>query len=291
MRVALVTAAEVRDLDDEGRLLAQALRSRGADVVAAVWDDAGVDWTSYDVAVVRSTWDYAERVADFVSWAQRVSGQTRLANPADLIAWSTDKHYLDDLASAGVPLVPSVFLEPGDGASHELLGVEHVVKPAVSAGSRDTLRLTAEEPERSLAHAERLLGEERSVLVQPYLAEVDTAGETAVVLVDGEVSHAMRKAPLLQRGMALVEGLFAQEEMSVRKPSPAELDVAAAAMRVVADRATTAGTSRPPLYARVDLLPSADGPVVLELELVEPSLFLDHVPGSADLLAEAILAR
>lgn len=286
-RVALVTAREVADLDEEGRLLADALREQGARVGAEVWDDAGVDWAAYDVAVVRSTWDYAERVEEFVAWTGRAAALTRLENPPGMVRWSVDKHYLRDLERAGVPVVPSVFLEPGDTPDHDLLGVEHVVKPAVSAGSRDTLRLTEHEADRSREHAARLLGQGRSVLVQPYLAEVDTVGETAVVLVDGELLHAMRKGPLLQRGAALVEGLYAQEEMSVREASSAELDVAAAAMRVVAERASGV----PPLYARVDLLPTAAGPVVLELELVEPSLFCEHVPGSADRVAAAVLRR
>lgn len=287
LRIALVTAREVPDLDEEGRLLAAALREQGAQVTPEAWDDAGVDWAAYDVAVLRSTWDYAERVEEFVAWAERTAALTRLENPPALVRWSVDKHYLEDLESAGVPVVPSVFLEPGDSPEHRLLGVEHVVKPAVSAGARDTLRLTEDEADRSREHAARLLGEGRSVLVQPYLSEVDEAGETAVVLINGGLLHAMRKGPLLERGAGLVEDLYAQEEMSVREASPAELEVAAAAMRVV--EARTGG--RTPLYARVDLLPTADGPVVLELELVEPSLFCEHVPGSAEVVAAAVLRR
>ncbi|MFY0406688.1 ATP-grasp domain-containing protein [Solicola sp. PLA-1-18] len=284
VRIALATAREVADLDDEGKLLASALRERGADVTAAVWDDAGVDWSGFDLVVVRSTWDYATRVAEFLAWAEDVEAVTGLANPLPLLRWTTDKHYLLDLADAGVPIVPSEFLEPGDDPTHGLLDVEHVVKPAVSAGSKDTLLLGAHEADRSRAHAARLLDEGRSVLVQPYVAEVDEAGETAVVTVDGDASHAIRKGAILQRGGDLVEGLFAPEDITAREPSDDEVAVAERALAAVPGGVT-------PLYARVDLLPTPDGPVVLELEMAEPSLFLGFADGAADRLADAVLRR
>ena len=283
-RVALATAREVADLDAEGQLLAAELRERGAQVSAAVWYDEGVDWHGFDLVVVRSTWDYAARVTQFLAWAERVSSTTRLENPLSLLRWTTDKHYLLDLERAGVPVVPSVFVEPGQGDTHALLGVEHVAKPAVSAGSKDTLRLRPEEQHRSRQHVAGLLGQGRSVLVQPYLPQVDDAGETAVVFVDGEISHAARKGALLRPGADLVEGLFAEEDIGPRDASPAERSAARAAMAALP-------LDHPPLYARVDLLPTPDGPLVLELELAEPSLFLEHVPGSAARLADAIMVR
>ncbi len=283
-RVALATAGEVPDLDDEGRLLLEALRERGVDAQPAVWDDAAQDWAAYDLVVVRSTWDYAERVGEFLDWAAHVADVTRLQNSLAHLRWTTDKHYLDELAAAGVPVVPSVFLEPGDPADHPHLTVEHVVKPAVSAGSRSTIRVGEGDPDRSLAHVRSLQAEGRSVLVQPYLPEVDTAGETAVVLLGDAVSHAIRKGPLLQLGAGPVDGLFAEEDISAREPSAEELQVAARAMGVVAGLGPTT-------YARVDLLPTPDGPLVLEVELAEPSLFLDTAPGSPARLAEVVVAR
>jgi len=283
-RVALATAREVADLDAEGQLLAAELRERGAQVSAAIWDDEGVDWSGFDLVVVRSTWDYATRIAEFLAWAERVSSTTRIENSLPLLRWTTDKHYLLDLERAGVPVVPSVFVEPGQDDTHDLLGVEHVAKPAVSAGSKDTLRLGPEERERSRRHVAALLGQGRSVLVQPYLSQVDDTGETAVVFLDGDFSHAARKGALLRPGADLVDGLFAEEEIGPRDASPAERSAADAAMAALP-------LDDPPLYARVDLLPTPDGPVVLELELAEPSLFLEHVPGSAERLADAIMAR
>lgn len=285
MRIGIATAAEVPDLDDEGRLLQAALNERGADVEPAVWD-TDVDWSAYDVVVVRSTWDYAERLPEFLAWADRADGATMLLNQAEVLRWNTDKRYLAELERAGVPIVPTQFLEPGAGPGHGYEHVEHVVKPVVSAGSRDTLRLGDHELERSRGHVERLLAAGRPVMVQPYLHQVDEQGETALLYVDGEFSHAMRKGPLLTPGMDLVSGLFAQEEMSPRDPSPAERELADAVLAAL-----------PPhlpadlLYARVDLLPSDDGPRLLELELTEPSLFLDHFPPAAKTLADAVVRR
>ncbi len=284
-RIGVATAAEVADLDDEGRLFLSALRERGLTAAPAVWD-ADLDWSSYDVVVVRSTWDYAERLSEFLAWADRAGAETLLLNSADVLRWNTDKRYLADLERQGIPIVPTQFLAPGDDPRHRFEDVEHVVKPVVSAGSRGTLRLGSHEVERSHAHAASLLDAGRGVMVQPYLHEVDDHGETALLYVDGRFSHAMRKGPLLTPGMRLTEELFLQEEMSPRDPSAAERDLADAVLDAVPE-ALRAGL----LYARVDLLPSADGPVLLELELAEPSLFLDHHPPAAGALADAVARR
>lgn len=283
-RIALATAREVADLDEEGQLLATEIRDQGASVEAAVWDDGDVDWRAFDLVVVRSTWDYATRVAEFLAWAEWVASLTRLENSLPLLRWTTDKHYLRDLNRAGVPVVPSLFVEPGEDAAHDLLGAEHVAKPTVSAGSKDTLRLGPADHDRSVQHVGSLLAHGRSVLVQPYLEQVDSAGETALVYVDGVFSHAMRKGALLNQGADLVDGLFAQEDIRPRDASAAERSVGTAALAALP-------LDGSPLYARVDLLPTPDGPVVLELELAEPSLFLQHAPGSAQRLAAAVVSR
>lgn len=283
-RIALATAREVADLDEEGQLLATEIRDQGASVEAAVWDDGDVDWRAFDLVVVRSTWDYATRVAEFLAWAEWVASLTRLENSLPLLRWTTDKHYLRDLDRAGVPVVPSLFVEPGEDAAHDLLGAEHVAKPTVSAGSKDTLRLGPADHDRSVQHVGSLLAHGRSVLVQPYLEQVDSAGETALVYVDGVFSHAMRKGALLHQGADLVDGLFAQEDIRPRDASAAERSVGTAGLAALP-------LDGSPLYARVDLLPTPDGPVVLELELAEPSLFLQHAPGSAQRLAAAVVSR
>jgi len=272
-RVAVATCAALPDLHEDDALLLPALAEVGVDAVPAVWDDPGVDWSVYDLVVVRSTWDYVPRREQYLAWARSVP---RLANPAEVLAWNTDKRYLRELAAAGVPVVPTTWLEPGD--RYVPPPGEHVVKPTVSANAADTARYAAGAD--STDHVRRLLDAGRPVMVQPYLASVDADGETAVVSVGGEYSHTARKAPVLVPDLVDPEDV----EITARDPSVAE--------RAVADTALAAVAWDDLLYARVDLVPGPDGsPVVIELELAEPSLFLGTAPVAAERLAAAIAAR
>lgn len=281
--VALATAVGVLDVDDERGVLAERLSDLGIGLTVAVWDDPAAAWDTFDLVVVRSTWDYAPRREEFLAWAGGLA--VPIVNPAPLLRWSTDKRYLDDLGAAGVPIVPSVFVNAGDSFDHAFLDREHVVKPTVSAGSRDTLRIGAGDRTGSHDHLRSILDGGRSALVQPYLDGVDELGETALIYIDGAFSHAIRKGPILRPGGGLVEGLFAEEAITRREPSAAELAVGDSAMAAVPGDGT-------PLYARVDLLPTTDsGPLLLELELAEPSLFLEHHATAAERLARAIGGR
>ena len=292
-RIALVTACAARGTDYDMPLLLAALRSAGADVHEVDWDDDAIDRSRFDLVLLRSTWDYFERLPEFLAWAERVSRQTRVLNPLDVIRWNTDKHYLGDLARAGVPVVPSAFVEPGEDplpitdalfAAHPSMH-DVVVKPAVGAGSRDAQRHARDEREPILVHVQRLLDRQRSVLLQPYLDAVDTCGETALLFFDGEFSHAIRKGPLLKRGEGSTTGLYAEEAIEPRTPTADELAVAQRAIAAIPFR-------QPLLYARVDLIRDDDGaPRLLELELVEPSVFAAHANGVAARFAGAIMRR
>lgn len=287
-RIALVTARAGRARDQDLAPLEAALRAAGAEVAVVDWDDTAIDWLRFDLAVLRSTWDYTERLPEFLAWAARAAAQTALLNPLAVVRWNTDKHYLGDLARAGVPVVPSTFVEPGEDAAtaleHFLAGhadaAEFVVKPCVGAGSSDAQRYGRAQRMAALAHAHRLLDAGRSVLLQPYLDRVDAHGETALLFFDGSFSHAIRKAPLLQRDAAAQRAGFAGARIAPRTPSAA------------AERILAALPFGPLLYARVDLLHDADGqPRLLELELTEPSLFFAQAPGSVERYAAAILQR
>lgn len=281
--LALVSAREAEALDEDLPPLCAALGERGIAHRVVHWDDPAVDWSAFAIALIRSTWDYMDRLPEFLAWSERVAAQTCLLNPAEVVRWNTHKGYLLELAGRGVPIVPTRLLRPGDEAWLPAAG-EFVIKPAVGAGSRGARRFrTGTDDARR--HAQALLAEGRDVLVQPYLAGVDAHGETALVHVDGQFSHAIRKGPLLAPDGAATSALFAPEQISARTPTAAERAVAAQVLAALP-------FDRIPLYARVDLLTGQEGqPVLLELELTEPSLFFAQAPGSVARFVDALLDR
>jgi O-ureido-D-serine cyclo-ligase len=291
--VALATTPEAQPLDEDYGPLSAALRARGFEVEAPDWEDAAVDWSRFAIVLPRATWNYVDRRPEFLQWAERVGRATRLENDPGTLRWNTDKRYLLDLDRAGIPVIPTVVTPAGEHWQPPA-AAEYVVKPAVGAGSRGARRFRADESAQARDHAERLQREGATVITQPYLASVDTAGETALIWIAGRYSHAIRKAAILEREGAAgglfepghVAGLFAPERITPREPGADELAVADRVLQAVAAR-----IGRAPLYARVDLIRDADGaPRVLELEMTEPSLFFRHAAGSADRLAAAIAA-
>ena len=292
MKIALVTAIAAFSLDDDLAPLQQALEKAGVQAPIVAWDDSTVSWSRFDAALLRSPWDYAERLPEFLGWAERTSKQTRLLNPLEVIRRNTDKHYLADLAKLGLSVVPSEFAEPGDSAAGALAdflkkfpeAAEFVIKPAIGAGSRDAQRYGREQAVEAAEHIKRLLDGKRSVLMQPYLASVDVAGETALMFFDGVFSHAIRKGALLQRDEGPTRALFAPEKITARTPGADELALAKAVLAAL--------PGGPLAYARVDLIRAADGsPCLLELELTEPSLFFPFDKGAADRFAESLKKR
>ncbi|GAA1854058.1 hypothetical protein [Myceligenerans crystallogenes] len=296
-RVALATCSVLPQLDKGDQPLVGALTERGITAEPVVWDDDAVDWAGYDLVVVRSTWDYSARRDEFVEWARSVPN---LLNGADVLEWNTDKRYLRVLEESGVPVVPTIWLDPARHLSKRAVHTrmpafgDFVVKPVVSAGAADTGRyqpVDAESRALAIKRACRLLDDGRWVMIQPYVTSVDTAGETCVVFVDGEPTHAVRKNALLNGPMRPTQGLYLLEEMAPFAPSDEQV---AAARRALEVATAAIGVAEPLLYARVDLVTGDDGtPLVLELELTEPSLWL-HLAGDVDAfgrLADAIVAR
>lgn len=286
-RVALVTARAALGTDIDLAPLLEALGEHDIAADAPCWDDPGVDWASFDLAVLRSPWDYVSRYSEFLDWIDAAAAQTRILNPPEIVRWNTDKRYLAELAHRGLAVVPTTFVEPGDfepgGATPRLdhHAGELVVKPVISAGSKDTARHS--DPRAAEEHVRHLLAQDRAVMVQPYQHAIDTYGETGLVFFDGELSHAFRKAPILALDAPPTAEFFAPEEITPRDPTPDE--------RALAE-ATIAGCGPDLLYARVDLVPASDGrPQILEVELAEPSYFLGQSPGSADRFAAAVQRR
>jgi hypothetical protein len=287
--IALVTARAARELDEDLAPLFAILSGAGAAVRVVEWDDAQIDWSQFDLALLRSTWDYSTRLPEFLDWAEHASKSTLLLNPMPVVRWNTDKHYLAELQQADVRTVPSSFVEPGESASRAMneflvqhAASEFVIKPAVSSGARDSQRYGRRELGAAILHIQRLQDAERSIVVQPYLDRVDADGETALIYFAGRFSHAVRKGPLLRRGAGPTRALFAAEHISARVPKLDEMRTA--------ERALGAVPFATPLYARVDLIRDADAaPCVLELELTEPSLFFAHAGGSVERFAALLL--
>jgi glutathione synthase/RimK-type ligase-like ATP-grasp enzyme len=293
MKIALVTAIAAFALDEDLAPLQHALQVAGVDAPIVAWDDSTVSWRRFDAALLRSPWDYTERLPEFLDWARAVQAQTLLLNPLEVVRQNVDKHYLAALEKKGIAIVPTEFAEPGEDPGAALTAflakyakaAEFVVKPAIGAGSRDAQRYRRAQKRGAQAHVKRLLAEGRSVLLQPYLDSVDEAGETALIFFDGEFSHAIRKGPLLVADEGPTEALFAAETISAREPGKDELALARATLKAL-------GTKQPLAYARVDLIRAADGtPRLLELELTEPSLFFPYGEGAAERFVAVLKQR
>jgi glutathione synthase/RimK-type ligase-like ATP-grasp enzyme len=278
VRVLLVTSIAELGFDVETPLLLDALNRRGVETEIVPWGP-GTDWAAADLVVVRTPWDYTPRREEFLAWAESVEAVTALANPAHVMRWNTHKGYLAELAETGVPVVPTRLLQAGsaapDAAWFAQAGEEIVVKPAVSVGAIGAMRASADD-ESLVAHVADLL-RTQDVLVQPYVASVADRGETSLLFAEGVLSHAVRKVP--EPGDYRVHEQYGGVN-TVHQPGPDELAVAEAAL---------AACPGPCLYARVDLVRGEDGPVVMEVELTEPSLYLVEVPSAAETYAEAIL--
>lgn len=282
-RITIATCVDVpaHAIEDDHALVAE-LTARGHETSLVPWDSPDHDWATDDASVIRSTWDYWPRRAEYVAWAHSVP---RLLNPAQVIDWNTDKVYLEQLAAAGVPIIPTTWLRAGDEVVLPATG-NFVVKPSVSAGAQDTLVHTQDALDAAAAHIANLTSTGRTAMVQPYVSGIDVQGETALLFMNGDLSHAMRKGAILRVGAASLTAATYREEMELREPTAAQLALADQVLALVP------GGRESLLYARVDLVPADDGsPMLIELEVTEPSLFLSYSEGAVERLASAIEAR
>ncbi|HVA70634.1 MAG TPA: hypothetical protein VNF08_04850 [Acidimicrobiales bacterium] len=276
-RVAIATCLGT-DVDRDSPVLLGALANIGVKGELAVWDDPSVAWDRFEIVVIRSTWDYAARRNEFLAWARSVK---HLFNPYGVVEYSSDKHYLVDLEAHGLKIIPSHFCDVGK--KPRFFHGDFVVKPCVGAGSMDAVRFKESEHDLALAHVASLHASGRDALIQPYVASVDTAGERALIFIDGALSHAMTKGAMLNVTQLDRNQLFRLDQMS---RADAEPDAVAFAQSVLSAKAFSHL-----LYARVDLVRLDDRWAVMELELVEPSLFLTYDEGAAVRLAGAIARR
>ena len=277
MRVALVTASKLPRPDTDLAILVDAFSARGIAAEIRAWDDPSVAWSMYDVALVRSTWNYVEQLDAFETWIDRTARVTTIANPRAALRWNLHKSYLIELARAGIPVVPTEVLHACDEADWHTTFDRYgtiVVKPAVSAGSFATIRVMHGDASTARAHRASYPG--RDFLVQPLLASVVEHGESNLIYLDGIFSHGIHKGARWDGEPEQSRGLI--------EPEADELLVAEQVLSVVAAKGFG-----PLAYARVDIARGTEGaPMLMELEIVEPSLFLDRAPDRANLLVDAI---
>jgi len=274
--VALATCIALPEPDLDMEPLLGALRAAGVKAKAMAWDDPYADFAAARLTILRSTWNYSEQHARFLRWVDDVALRSDVWNPPATLRWNTHKSYLLELQDKGVPVVPTCLLKRGDRTPlGEVMRArewsEVVVKPAVSGGSRATRRVRPGQVEAGEAHL-RALATREDVLVQPYQRSVEGHGERAIIAVDGQPTHAVRKTPR-----------FVGDPEQVSEGMPIEPDEGALA------RQALAAAPGPLLYGRVDVARDEDGkPRVMELELVEPSLFFRQSPDALGQYVDAV---
>ena len=278
----MAASSEFLDLDSGWPELRSALLVVGLDPVVLAWDGDDQSDQGLDLVLVNYCWGYDTRREAFLTWGQQTAGRSLLVNPLRVLRWNSHKTYLADLATGGVPVVPTTFVAPGQAWLPPT--DDYVVKPAVGSGGSWAARYARSAPDAAQRHVSLLHAQGQTALVQAYQRAVDVAGETAMIFFGGRFSHAVHKAALLHADVGVTDALWEREIITPVTPPEAHSEVAEAAMAAVA------GLVGETAYARVDVIDGNDGtPVVLEVELIEPSLFLQTAEGSATRFAEVLL--
>ena len=281
MKIVFVTQASHPEMEDDDRPLAEALARGGALVLSASWDDLAFNWAAVDLVVLRSPWDYFRRYDEFLRWLERVERHARIVNPPDIVRWNISKRYMSELAAKGVRAVPTAFIVQHEVTNLARLCGERgwdtvVLKPAVSADSWETIRIEPAAYELGQAYLERHRPD-RDILVQPFVKDVEEGGEQCLIFFGGQYSHAVRKNSAFQGGRHV-------------GPEGRLVEPGADAIELAHDVLVRAGVADLP-YARVDLARDDEGqPMLLELELFEPTLFFKEKPGSEETLARILFS-
>ena len=292
-RIAFVTCEPRKESWDDDVPAVDLVRQAGHEGEFIAWDDPDCDWRSWDLVINRSTWDYTDRLDEYLAWTKSIE-PGKLRNPAEVIHWNTDKRYLADLDAAGLPVPPTMLVAPGDRLP-DLHG-EFVVKPTVGGSAQNTGRFSDDSLDEAAGLISALIDSGETAMIQPYLDEIETHGETAIMAFNGRIGYSVRKkaflaanevAPLDDEGVAVAmsdEGLVTPSQAT-----PAELDLAARTLAWLGGRFGVL-----PLFARIDMVQTRSGPpVLMEVELTEPSLYLSQTQSlevtGAEAFADAIL--
>lgn len=286
--IALVSCAEAREHDTDLPLLVRAFGDRGILANIVNWDDESIDWTSFRAAIIRSPWDYHRRYNEFLLWIDNVSARTVVFNSSDIVAWNTNKVYLQELIDADIPVIPTTYVRGAEDLvlANDLIKGDVVVKPTISAGSNNTER-HINVPASAAAHITQLVDSGMVAMVQPYQRFIDERGETGMLYFNGEYSHAFRKGAILATGDNVKNGLYTEEDIGPRDASREERELGDEVMEFVSQKFGAA-----PLYARVDVVRGSGGyPVLMELEMAEPSLYLHTARDSATRFVSAFVSQ
>jgi glutathione synthase/RimK-type ligase-like ATP-grasp enzyme len=265
----------------EDRLLKEALERKGLKAHRTYWDNPDFDWTRTRYAIFRTTWDYFDRIDEFMPWLEKTAELTQFINPISLLKWNMDKHYLRDLQQNGIEIPDTIFIKKGEKRNLSAITTdknwsEFILKPAISGAARHTYRFKKEETKKFDSIFEALIANE-SMLLQEFQKNILIKGEIALMLFGGRFSHAVLKLP--KAGDFRVQDDFGG---TVHDYNPTEQEIA------FAEKVITT-ISPLPVYARVDIFWDNEGkPVVSELEMIEPELWFRNSKNAADMLANHI---
>jgi len=281
--IALVTTQAARGHDHDLDILTAALDAAQQKWQIVNWDDASIDWTQFSIAVLRSTWDYYARLDEFIAWVDRVSTQTTLCNPAEIVRWNVDKRYLQEMSAHGIPVMATTFVAQLIDITQELIAQDVIIKPVVSAGSNNTAR-HRNDPVAARAQLDHILSDAGVAMVQPYSPTIDSVGETGLVYLGGKFSHAFGKDAVFGEAEQVHNGVHVQEVITARTANPNEHLLGDSVMKFLINKFGVT-----PLYARIDMVTNIDGvPEIMEVELTEPSLYLHLDAGSPERAATAL---
>ena len=281
--IALVTTQAARGHDHDLDILTAALDAAQQKWQIVNWDDVAIDWTQFSIAVLSSTWDYYARLDEFVAWIDRVSAQTTLCNPVEIVRWNVDKRYLQEMNANGIPVMATTFISQPSDITSELIAQDVIIKPVVSAGSNNTAR-HRNDAVAARAQLDHILSYGGVAMVQPYSPTIDAIGETGLVYLGGKFSHAFGKDAVFGEAEQVYNGVHVQEVITARMANADERTLGDAVMKFLSNKFEVA-----PLYARIDMVTNIDGvPEIMEVELTEPSLYLHLDAGSPERAATAL---
>lgn len=267
--------------NDEDTELINFLINKGLDVVPTIWNDENVNWSGFDVAIIKSPWDYHNHLEEFLNWLERIEDLgVSILNPAEIIKWNSDKHYLKDIAEKGLSVIPAEYLEKNstfDNRFFDLFKTEKlVVKPCVSAGAQNTVTVSKSNFDERSREIEQLL-KEQDYMVQPFVEEIKN-GEWSFLFFNGKYSHCSLKTP--KQGDFRVQH-YHGGSISYPTPEPLHIEQAGAYLKSLPQST---------LYARVDGVLINNSFYLMELELIEPYLFLNGDKNLLDNYYQALIA-